>query len=450
MPAAPEATAAVPRAALRTRSARAVVVAAAATLLPVSAAVPAEWFARSRLSLQSSYDDNVRLSTDDAQDAFAVTVAPQLLLGARSPNVELTLDTRLDLTRYVDEPELDSNDQLVRLKATHVGRRGTATLAGSFIRDTVRDDDSEDDSQQLGSERRITGSIDPSFSYRLSQRQTLLLSGGYQRRIYPNADGASSDGLLTGTSTGGVADPELQSSRAASNEQDGRQNSDRFIGQLFWQYALTSRTVVGGGPAFLYLDQPRQDLSQASVQALVQHTLTPRLRLDARGGPSVTRTDSKVQGQATNGNVTTFFKEKEEETSLGFVADVGVTWLPTRRTQVEARYARAVEPSGSEGEAVTRDTVTLRLDHELTRTVGLFLSTSFQQQERVSSDTDDEGDRKTVRFEPGVRWSLTPDLDLSLRYRLRYREFDGTGDDATSNAVLLRLDLKLPDLRTSW
>jgi len=59
--------------------------------------------------------------------------------------------------------------------------------------------------------------------------------------------------------------------------------------------------------------------------------------------------------------------------------------------------------------------------------------------------------RDFVRFEPTVSWSVTKDIDLSLLYRLRYQKFpSGTGDDVTSNAVIVRFDLRLPDLQRSW
>jgi len=440
-----------------------------ALLVPAAPAAPAEWYARSRLSLQTGYDSNIRLQPDDEKSAFVVTPSPQLLLGARTRNLDLKLDTRADFVRYLGESDLNSNNQYVEGTGTWTGQRSAFTLGGSFIRDTSTDDDTDESGQRnLGSERRVTGSIDPSFSYRLTPRQTLILSGSYERRIYPDAQGAS-QGVLEGTafvgggtvvaSNGAIED-------ALTGQSGNRQNYDQLTGQMFWQYALTPRTVVGGGPSILYLSQPRQKLTQGSLQALVQHTLTPRLKIDARGGPSIVVTDSKLQesssvlaiqtinGAPVLGTETTFFEESDSSTTLGYVADVGLTWLVTPRTDLALRFARSVAPSGSEGEAVNRDEASLRLDHDVTRTVGLFVLAAWLNQGNVSSKAGNnegsDGDRTTIRFEPGVRWSLTPELDLSLRYRLRYREFDSTGDDATSNAVFLRLDLKLPDLRTSW
>jgi hypothetical protein len=439
----------------------------AAALAAPAPAQAAEWYARSRLSLETGYDDNVRLSADDETDAFETTLSPRFVLGGRSQALEVQLDTRLDFTRYWDEPDLDTDDQFLRLQTTYTGRRATLGLAGSFERDTATDDDDDDGRQQLGSERRVSGGVAPTLRYTLSPRHSLELAGGVDRRIYPDAQGASS-GVLDGRGVVAQGLGVVQADNGAiddalSGDRDSRQNYWRYSLGLTWLYQLQPRTALGLGPSFLYLDQPRQELALASLQGLVRHALTPRLTLDGRAGPSVALTDSRLQRSSTRSGFFevdpgvfvpatefTFTEEHEEETTLGFVADAGLAWQATRRTDLTLRLSRQIEPSGSEGEAVTRDRVSLGLDHELSRTVAFFLNTSWLRQGAVSSDTGDDGDRTTIRFEPGIRWSLTPDLDLTLRYRLRYREFESTDQDATSNAVLLRLDLKLPDLRTSW
>jgi hypothetical protein len=221
---------------------------------------------------------------------------------------------------------------------------------------------------------------------------------------------------------------------------------------LAWVTALNQRLSLGLVPNFTYVDQAPQNVAVGSLQGLAEYKLSPRFSFDVRAGPSIINNERRVQEVDVEQNglvtTTTFSKESDTDIEFGYIVDGGFTWQMTPRSDAELRYAHAIEPSGSEG-AVTRDLLTLKLEHQLTPTVRLFGSGSYQIQEQVSSGSG-SGDRTAVRFEPGVAWNIYKDVSLSLRYRLRYVEFSDTRDNILSNAVLLNVGLSLPELRTSW
>jgi hypothetical protein len=375
----------------------------------------AEWYARPRLSQTFEYDDNIGFSRQDETAAFGSRSSAMLNLGGRSPTFSLDLDTRFDFVRFPEEDGFNSNDQFFTLTGQHQGRRSQLTLVGRFDRDTKQDDDIEATGErEFDNTRRETLTFEPSFSYQLTERQTAALYGRYLKRSYPSLSDEE------------LPDYSLLSAGAS------------------WTYALTERTALGFGPSILFYDSNVQDATVAGFQGILAHSFTPRLRLDLRGGPSLSRTESRL--------ATPTGSRRESDSSFSYLMDANLQWAATPRTNASLGYVRSSEPSGSSGDLVERDRITLRLDHDVTRRVGLFALAVYQNQTKPSSDVDDGGDdeRESLRFEPGIRWALTEDLDLSIRYRLKYLDFKDLGEDAISNAILLRLDLRLPELRTSW
>jgi hypothetical protein len=177
------------------------------------------------------------------------------------------------------------------------------------------------------------------------------------------------------------------------------------------------------------------------LQGVVQYALGPRLQIDARLGPSIVNTKTDLQ--------TAVGRIDESDTNLAYSADVGIRWDATSRTETSLRFLRAVEPSGGGSEVVERSIVTLSLTHDLTRHLSFFADAYLQRDQSVSGD-DESQDRDYVRLEPGLRWARSERVDLSARYRFRYQTQQEGGRDVTSNAFLVRLEVDVPDLRTSW
>jgi hypothetical protein len=440
------------------RRATGAALAAAATLLgPATAPTgsAAQWTVQPRLDQRLFYDTNPGFTTDDESPSFGSNTNAHLILGARNQTTDLTLATRLEFLRFFQESDLDTDNQYVNLRGAHRGERLELNLNSRFIRDVARDDliDATGD-RDLNNERQQTFAFEPSVTYLVTPTQKLILSAGYTRRTYPQTSGASGDGLIVGTTS------PVENDLSQENSAD-LQNYSLYSASLAWIQAINPRLSAGLVPNFTYVDQARQNLAVGSLQGLVEYQLTPRFSFDVRAGPSIIRNELRVQevdqetevfnigGVLVTGTETTFSKGSDTDIELGYVIDGGFTWQLTPRAEAALRYTHAVEPSGSEG-AVTRDQLLVQLSHEITRTVRLFGEGSFQMQEQVSSSGSGSNDRTSVRIEPGIEWNVYEDVALSLRYRLRYLEFSDTDDSILSNAVILNVGLRLPELRTSW
>ena len=431
----------------------------------ISTGIAAQWRALPRLDQRLFYDDNPGFTSDDESPSFGSGTSAQLALGARNPTTDLTLTTRLEFLRFFQESDLDTDNQYLTLRGAHRGERFEFDLDTRFTRDVSRDDlvDATGD-RELNNERQQTFVFQPSVTYLVTPTQRLILSTGYTRRTYPQLSGASDDGLRQGVQRvvlpGGGGAPFVESDEF--EDPADLQNYSLYNVSLAWVTALNPRLSAGLVPNFTYVDQARQNLAVGSLQGLVEYQLTPRFVFDVRAGPSIIRNEIRTQeteervffddvdgdGVLDLVNETEFSKGSDTDFELGYIVDGGFSWQLTPRSEAVLRYTHAVEPSGSEG-AVTRDLVTLELSHDVTRTVRLFGSGSYQIQEQVSSGSG-SGDRTSVRFEPGIEWNVYEDVALSLRYRLRYLEFSDTGDSILSNAVLLNVGLRLPELRASW
>ena len=375
----------------------------------------AEWYAQSRVRDDLFYEDNIGFTTRDPISSFGTLGSAGLILGGRTPNLDLSIEGIVRATRFVDNDaqKFDTNDQEVNFRGTQRGERSEVGLTVSYLRDRQRSDEVNIlGAQQPVNQRRELVSVEPSFTYALTPTQTLRIDGTYQNVTYPTS--------------------------SQLREFQFQDYSQYALGTT-WLVSLNQRTSAGlGASGFLY-DSDIEKAQELSFQGIVQHQLTPRIALDTRVGPGIVRTEIDQRG-ASN----------ETDVSPSYFVDSGINWDLTRRTHAELRARTGVDPIGNGGVA-QRSRVSLDLKHDVTRTVRLSASTIYVHEEDIGGGSSSNTQvRDFVRFEPTIRWSVTKDVDLSLLYRLRYQQFSNTGDDVTSNAVIVRFDLRLPDLRRSW
>ncbi len=65
----------------------------------------------------------------------------QAIAGARTPNLNILLDTRFNFTVFVNEDQLNSNDQFITLGSDYQYGRSRWGVQGDFVNDTTRTSD---------------------------------------------------------------------------------------------------------------------------------------------------------------------------------------------------------------------------------------------------------------------------------------------------------------------
>jgi hypothetical protein len=386
-----------------------------AALLPALASLQAlpsaaaEWSASGQVYQQLGYNDNIRLSTDDESSSAVSITAGSLNLRGETPILQLGLDGEADIYHYFEEDDLNTNNQYLRGFVTRQHPRGEYGIEGSFRRDSdiVSFLDSGGD-RTLDDERRHTFNIAPSFTYLLSPLSQVQGTAGYTRRTYPDSD--------------------------------TRIDYSLWNGNAGWNRLVTRRTSLGANLYTSYFDSSRQEATFLSPQGFVGYKYAERLDLQFSAGPSIIWTDTQ-RSTATG-------LEDESDTSLGYAVDSRAIYDATETTELQVAFSRLLEPSGDSGEATESTRLRGTMIQRLTPYLRFQLDGVAQRKTAVGDDTGFD-DRDDLELQPRLRWSLTEEVELSINYRLRYRQFD-EGDDATSNAFFVRLSYDFPEYRTSW
>lgn len=375
-----------------------------------------------KVSQTTTYDDNVGLQSGDKVSTLVSRTGIDLEANIGTAATNLKLLGSAALLRYLSESRLNTDDENLGFEFNHTGRRYQVGLTGHYVRDTGISNPTDLDGARggLANERRYTTDLGPSFTYQLTQTQTLQLSGAYSHRDF---DGDTLNEF------GGNVTPYSQ-----------------YRGSLSWLKSLDPRLRAGVGSNLVYVDTNSQTTDLASLVGIIDWQASPRFSINGDLGPGVTRTETKTP-TGFGGS------ESDSEDTLGYYFDIGVKWLPTKRTKTELSFSRSVQPYGTGQSAVTRNSFVLTGDHKLSRYLDFNLNATYQLDEAVGNESRSvasDGDITSVYLTPSLRWAVTPDVDLSLAYRLRYKSFDDAESDAISHAVIFRVGLALPTTRDSW
>lgn len=354
---------------------------------------------------QLGYSENIRLSTDNENDSALSITAGSVELRIRDTDFTIGLDGEASQYIYFQESDINTDNEYVRGFVEKESRRALLGAEASFRRDTsIVDQLDAGGERELDDERRLTFSIGPWFEYQLAPRTRLISRGQYRKREYPGSD---------------------------------RINFSFWNGNVGAHHSLTRRLTAGGDLSASYFDSKRQESSFVSPQAFLGYDYAERLNLSLSAGPSVTFTDTQRQTAAG--------LQSESDTTYGYAVGAGADLELGERTDVSLLLSRRVEPGGDDGEVAETTRLRAQLQRRLSRHLRFDLSTTLQRRVGVGDFSTFE-DRNDAIVEPRLRWALTEQVDLSMIYRFRYRKFDD-GDDASANALFLRLSYDVPNQR---
>ena len=391
----------------RARPGRAVVAGMlfAIAALSSTAGRAAEWYVESRVQSQVSYDTNVRLSPTDKIDTAGGILSPEVKIGRRTEALDLSLLGRADFNGYADPSSLSSIDEKLSLAGSYATELGKFGLDADFNRDTTLTTEVSDTGNLTEAARVTTVDVMPSWSYSLSEIDTLDLSGGYTNTSY-DTNTLTDYVFYTG---------QIGWSRRVS-EIDTLQTTaytGRFVAD---DLADTTADIIG-----LLIGWSRQFSEQFSGQ------------LDAGPEYVITKFDD-VGG-------------RETDRQLGYRIDGMLAYRMDELTRLELNGSRKTEPSGN-GETLTRNRVQLAVIHQVSPLFTLRLDGTVIQNDGAGNSSSGSVDRLYYAIQPRAIWRLDPDWDLAASYRFRSQDFDDNRDTAFSHAAFLTLTYRLP--RWSW
>jgi hypothetical protein len=383
----------------------------------------AEWYLEPRLEQQAEYDDNVTLeSGSDKISAYSTTSSIEVTTGVRTEIADVQLYGLFDFNRFPEERQLNSNDQLVRLRSSHNGEQASISVFGEFVRDSSRTDDVEDTGDEFIREnrQRYTYSLGPEIAYRITPLDEVRFDASFSNTHYPSNDLRDFEEWL------------------------GRLGWGRYLTEQTQALAaLTGRWVTSG-------DSGSENSQSGACFVGLGHAFSENLEASLVAGPTVSHSNFTEEEGGT--------RRSENDVYLGYGGALEVSYDVEDQLNIMGQVARGVTPSSSSGQLAETTTATLRASYQALQDVFLEGRLGFTYRDTVGGREEDtgggaddttSGERYSAFFEPSVRWQLTEDWSFLLSYRWRWQTFEGGDDSAMSNAVFANLSYRLPRLSLS-
>lgn len=377
---------------------RGVIVGAFASLM--AAPVMAEkWYIEPIASVRFGYEDNVRLSTSDEEDAFSAYLNIKAPFGFRTEVSDVNLSAELQSRRFDGLSDLDTDDQILGLDAVFRSTRNIFSLQGSYTRNSTRTSELETTGLVQTSKRRIGVNLNPSWTLSVTERTSLQL--GYQHTdvSYEDADLTTLTDYRYGRATVGLA------------------------------YKLSEKTELYGNLSGSRYDAPDADTEFETYQFQVGVNRNISERLSANASLGYAHTESEFLDSGGS-----------EETSSEDTILLDLRIKRISETMIVEGFVNASETPSSRGRLLRKNAVGISLLQKLSpRTAFTFRGELYENTSAGGFD-DDSDDRLYYFLEPGLNWRATNWWTISSAYRYRNQEYtNSTEDAAESNALFITI-----------
>lgn len=365
-----------------------------------------EWKLESNVSQRMLYSDNLLLSRNNEISSFGSITTPALHLERTSPTSRIALDGRFEFAEYLDHSDFNSQDQFFNVNVDQaISERSALHLSGGFIRDTTLKSDEDVTGRFLDdSFRFISWNVAPSWGYRLSPLDEIAVRGSYKQNTYDTDE--KTDYRYFG--------PSIDYSHRLSE--------------------LASVTATVGAYRFIP-DEPGDDYTD-TVSTLFGYSYSSSERFSISGGAGV----AYSMQHNDPGN---------DSSDVGYRIKFNMNYLVSDQTSARVSLSHDTEPSG-DGDTVVRNRASVGLSYKVAPLTRLGLAVDYADNVDIlgfeGDSTTQENTSRYTSIRPSVSWELTEDWSLQADYRFRYRLFDDSGGNASSNSVFLTLQYNFPTL----
>ncbi|MBK1647121.1 hypothetical protein [Rhabdochromatium marinum] len=370
---------------------------AIATLLSLSASAQ-DWYLQSQASLDSFYDDNVRLTSIDAQSSMGAIVRAETKFGRRTEAEEIAINSGISSRRYTGVSELDRTDGFLGLNAAYQLERSRFDLDMRIDYDSTLTSEVETSGFVQTNKRRTRISAAPSWTYSLSNRASLAFGTRYTDVSYEDV------GLIP-----------LYNYQMTSSNLNGT-------------YLWSERMQLFSRLTFDHYEADEVGTSSDTIGLLAggAYAISERLSLTAMLGPRFATVETPTP-----------FGSSENQDSTGMLVDISIEQR-FNVGKLGLSGSQALLPSSS-GDLVSTTSAGLALDYPFDSRWSLLLNANAYRNRNPGGE-EDINDRDYVAVEPRLRHKLGDWWALDLGYRARYQKYTEQQESALSNAVFLNLD----------
>ena len=364
----------------------------------------AEWSVTGRLNPSIEYDDNVFMAENETS-SYRRLVSPTAIFSREQDNNNASLSLGYVIDRYASISDLDRQDPFVRFNSGFQTERSNLGLAASYMEGSSRDTAEVDTGDFTTNSTVTTKKIAPSYSYQLTERDNLSISGSYTERAFSTTD--FNDTELLSLNTGWT-----------------HQFSERFNGGL----NLTVSNFESTGSTFT------SDDDNYNLSSSIRYDYSELWNIG--GNVGIRKLNSK---QTDNLGVT------DSNSSSGLSLDINAS----RTTELDTMsfgISRAVLPSNT-GDVNETDRISFSWSRKITETISTSFNSSYQQ--TTSAIEENNQERENLNISPAINWQFERNLGLNLAYKYRQQKESELSTNVSSNSLSLTLNYDWDGLRAS-
>lgn len=364
----------------------------------------AKWYIEPSASVRFGYEDNVRLTTGDEEDAFSTYLDIMAPFGYRTEVSDVNLSAQIHSRRFDGLSDLDTDDQILGLDAVFRSTRNIFSLQGSYTRNSTLTSELETTGLVQTSKRRIGVNLSPSWTLVLTERTSLQLGYHHTDVSYEDADLTALTDYRYGRATVGLA------------------------------YRLSERTELHGNLAGSRYDASDTDTEFEAYQFQIGLSRNLSERLSVTASVGYAHTESQYPDAGGN-----------EETSSEDTVLLDLRVKRIAETQSVEGFISASESPSSRGRMLRKNAVGVSWLLNLSpRTFFTFRGEVYENTSAGGLD-DDSDDRLYYFLEPGLNWRATNWWTISSAYRYRNQEYtNSTEGAAEASAVFVTISYVWP------
>jgi len=362
----------------------------AATLFNVQAA---EWSLSGGLNPSLEYDDNIFMRESNKVGDYRASMIPTLKLAYETDNAEASLSTGYVMDRYHTSSYLDNDDPFFKLNTAYKTQRSTWGLGLNFSESSSRNDAADDTGDFETNSTSTTKSISPSFSYQLTERDSLSLSTSYSEKTYSTTDFSDSK------------------NRSVSSH---------------WQHQFTER--FNGGVSLSASNNKSTGLLELTDDDTYNLSLTSNYNIS-----EIWSIDGSIGINHLNSQQTNLLGATDKTKSTGPSSSINVSYK-TDINQANLSISRSISPS-STGDVNEQDKVSVGWSRSLNERLTAGIRGSYQ--ETSSAIDNDSNDRENISISPSINWQYSPDSTFSLSYNYRQQKESALNTNVSSHAIML-------------
>jgi hypothetical protein len=407
-----------------------------AVTIPVlsQTAFAAEWSATPSLRLSYEKNDNTSLTLQPNNTVYSWTIAPSLNMGVQSDVWGITGATTVTRKRYSGAQELDRDTETFVISSRYHTKRSNFAINASRVNDTTLTEDPEDpDLGRVTVQRsRRTESIQPSWSWSMTQRSQIQLSSRLSETSYA---GGESIGLFDYQNHATTATWSYLLSPL----------SQFFLTANYSRYrvpdmSIQSQTIDGD---FLIVSTiSAVDSSTPSISAGFNHTFSATMQGTLMLGRRKTSSERAVTDCRFLFGV--FFDGCVSDSRV--THDTGATFSGNlnkkfEKLNVAANVSRGLAVSGV-GTETEADSLNIRLEYPYTaRLKGTFTVSSNESRliTNVAGATSAATNIKQYSIRPALNWQWTREMRLGAAYQYRHIKRESEDQATQSRAIYLSL-----------